>query len=491
MTAFLRTLPINNMEKLGTGFWISIVFLAIITGMIAVVLPYWIIVALIISPIFPAIAWSRPEYAVVAILAIGSGIIKQQFLPMIPILGGSVSPADLALLILIPIVLLKSYPLGNTRLNTIRIFIWSMLLLLVLTIVSMIRANFYFDTPIKDTLGETRHFLHWLLAPMLVLMLDNEVKLNRLMKGLWVIGVIFSIGQIIQSVFGIFIFGQGVVGVLKTVDQTYAGLYRSQSSGVTFSILAFYLAVTGYLLKISNVTKIIPFTFLFIMAILVSFGRGIWATTLLGLGIISLSLGFKKGIKLIGAFTLIMVIGIGVVGAIKPASLAALKDRALSASDDVEHGSSLNWRFYEDKMAMIKLNQYPVLGIGLGTAYRPPAVSDVTPEQVRYVHNGYLYMVLKLGPLALLVLIGVVFAFFQMAKKLLRSQLPDKYRAVVIASIALFSQLLVLSITQPEFLMMSWGIGVLAMLIGILGAMSNLLESGGLTISPTPSTKSH
>jgi O-antigen ligase len=314
-------------------------------------------------------------------------------------------------------------------------------------------------------------------------MLDNEDKLKRLVKGLWVIGIIFSIGQVIQSFFGILIFGQGVVGVVKTVGQVYAGLYRSQSSGITFSIFAFYMVVTGYLLKTNNATKMLPLTFLFVMAILTSFGRGIWATTLLGIGTMSLSLGFKKGIKLIGSFSIMLVIGIGIVGVIKPQSVLALKDRALSASDDAEHGSSLNWRFYENKMAMIKLTQYPILGIGLGTAYRPPAISDVAPEQVRYVHNGFLYMTLKLGPLSLIALAWIVIAFFRLARNLLRAKLPTKHKTVVIASIALFTQLLVLSITQPEFLMMSWGIGVLAALIGILGAMKSLLESGGLDMT--------
>jgi O-antigen ligase len=459
------------------AFWSVLIFLVLIAGLMATFLPYWLIVAIVIAPIFPVIAWVRPEYAIVAILAVGSGLIKSHFLPTIPVLGGSMSPADLALLALVPIALLKSYGRWTELLRNMKHLAWPLALFLALAVLSMINAGMSFGTPAKEILGEGRHLLHWLLLPLVVLVLRDEQSLRRLITGLWVVAILFALGQVVQSFFGVSVFGQGVVGAVKTVDQEYGGIHRSQSGGITFVILALYLLVTSRLLGKRGRFWFLPLSALFGIAILVSFGRGIWLTTFIGLAVIGLVAGIGHFGRLIGILAMMVAMAVAAIGLYEPQSIGALQDRVLSAGDDVAYGSSLNWRFYENRVAVDKIQEHPILGIGLGTAYRPAAASDVFSEQARYIHNGYLYLVLKMGPISLVLIAALLLSHLRMARQLLRANLPFDYRAMTIASLALIAQLMILSLTQPEFLMMSWGIGLIAVLIGVACATAGLREA--------------
>ena len=467
---------IDSMSVKNFIFWLVLVFSALLAGLVAALLPYWLVIAVVAAPFFPILALNRPEYAILGVVAIGSGLIKAQFLPMLPVFGGSVTPQDLALLVMIPIVVMKSSSAQWS--HGLRPFVRPLSFLFALILLSMVNSFFLFGTSIKEILGESRHFLHWLILPMLVVTLDDEVKLTRFIKSIWKIAIVFSLGQIIQSATGVAILGQDEAADVSTLGHLYVGFYRGVSSGVNFSVLALYLLVAGYLLNIRQRVWFFPLSILFSLAILVSFGRGLWATTVLGMVIMIFMAGFNKAPKLIAAALLMMFMAIAVMGVFKPASLLALEERASSVGEETQHGSSLGWRFYETNLAMEKLRAYPVLGIGLGTSYRPISASVPGVEATKYMHNGFIYMVLKLGTMALLVIIGIVIAFINIANGLMRLSLPVEYQVMILACTALFIQLMVLSVTQPEFLMKSNGIGLIAILAGILSVISNFHERG-------------
>jgi len=467
---------ISQLSVKNLVLWIILFFSAFLAGLLAAILPYWLIIAIMVAPIFPVVAWMRPEYAILGVVALGSGLIKAQFLPMIPIMGGSVTPQDLALLILIPIIVLKFS--GTQWIYGLRPFVQTLSFLFALLFISVINAYLIFKTPIKDILGEFRHFFHWLLLPMLVITLDNEIKFKRFIKSIWVIAIVFSLGQIIQSITGVSILGQDDAMELGTLGHTYAGLFRGSSAGINFSVYALYFLVGGYLLNIKLRIWILSLSIVFFLAILVSFGRGLWATTLLGVVIMMLMAGFNKLPKLIGIAVLMILIGGTVISIVKPAAILALEDRALSVGDEVDHGSSMGWRFYETKIALEKLQAHPIFGIGLGASYRPISASIPGFDATKYVHDGYLYMILKLGPMSLLVIYGFMRAFFMLAKRMWKMQLPSEYQVVILASVALFIQLMILSVTQPEFLMKSNGIGLIAIISGLLSVVSNFQYEG-------------
>ena len=62
--------------------------------------------------------------------------------------------------------------------------------------------------------------------------------------------------------------------------------------------------------------------------------------------------------------------------------------------------------FAGERWPAAKIEGYPLSGIGLGGTYCPPTPSDVIPEQVRYVQSGCLYLPLKMGLIALPILLG-------------------------------------------------------------------------------------
>ena len=74
--------------------------LAVFFGLVSVVLPAWFIFAVLLVPVLAAVTLVRPEYALLACMALVCGLIHPGFVPRIPVLGGSLAAADATLLML-------------------------------------------------------------------------------------------------------------------------------------------------------------------------------------------------------------------------------------------------------------------------------------------------------------------------------------------------------------------------------------------------------
>jgi O-antigen ligase len=68
---------------------------------------------------------------------------------------------------------------------------------------------------------------------------------------------------------------------------------------------------------------------------------------------------------------------------------------SLFAGAKLFRSGSLEWRKIENKYAMSLIRKYPVFGIGLANAYRPK--NAWLGDKGSYIHNGYLWIILKTG----------------------------------------------------------------------------------------------
>jgi O-antigen ligase len=83
---------------------------------------------------------------------------------------------------------------------------------------------------------------------------------------------------------------------------------------------------------------------------------------------------------------------------------AALTERfsSIFAGSKLYKSESLEGRRVESKFAIPKIAQHPLLGIGLGNAYRPQIFPGDNDYLTKYIHNGYLWMLLYIGLVGLL-----------------------------------------------------------------------------------------
>ena len=118
-----------------------------------------------------------------------------------------------------------------------------------------------------------------------------------------------------------------------------------------------------------------------------------------------------------------------------------------------------------------------VLGLGLGAAYRRPAASDALPEQVRYIHNGYLFVASKMGLPALSLLLWCLGVVFVWSWRGARTEPDPEFRGVHAAVCAGVLSVLLASVTEPH-LMRDSSLAYLGVLAGLTVA---LLRQAGLS----------
>jgi O-antigen ligase len=87
-------------------------------------------------------------------------------------------------------------------------------------------------------------------------------------------------------------------------------------------------------------------------------------------------------------------------------NISAMSERfsSMFKGSKVYKSDSLEGRKLENKYALQKIAKQPLFGIGLGNDYRPPITDNdaIFTDATKYIHNGYLWILLNLGLIGLL-----------------------------------------------------------------------------------------
>ena len=448
-------------------FACSLVFACVLIGFMVAVLPYWFIIAAAVVPIFFWLAAWRLEYGVLAVLALVSGIVHEAFLPSLSFLRAG----DLAFFAVAALSIASARKL-STGFQQRELKLWlPFTAFLALVLVSVVHAYFFQGLPPKDVLGEARHLMFLLLFPLTLAVLDTKERLRRFIVGLLVLGLLFSLGQIVQGVFHIRIFGDsGRLVVAQTLDVKSYDATISNTGGLNIIIFVMFTAAGWYVLK-----EIRTFKFMFLLAlsavgILLTFGRTTWGAALLGMAVVVYLLGLRKSVPMLLWSLLGATLAFAMLIAAKPALLDALVARATSVEKEIAYGSSAAWRYYEAEQILPQIAAHPVLGLGLGAAYRRPAASDALPEQVRYIHNGYLFVTSKMGLPALALLLWCLGVVLVWSWRGARAEHNPEFRGVHAAACAGVLSVLLASVTEPH-LMRDSSLAYLGVLAGLTVAL--------------------
>jgi O-antigen ligase len=449
-----------------TGLLLFGVFLALFLGVASVFLPALFVLSVLVVPVTATLVLLRPEYALTACIALVCGLIHPALVPRVPIFGGALAAADAALAMLaiyaawtfaVQAGKVKTEPVTGGRLLAYSLTAFGVLLVIAVTTSLTVRGiapNF--------VLGETRDLLYVITLPIALVILRQPVRQHRFVVSFVVLGCLFSVGQILQGIFNIPVFGTGGMSVLETLGYRELSTTRSNTHGLSVIIFALLLTVGAYVLGGIRKPLFFPVAALLLAGIFLTFGRTTFATVAVCVFMAVSWLNARKLPQLAVLFFLLVSIGAGVGGLLKPQSLAAVYYRMTSIGAELDYGYSAGWRFMEFDAMLPHIQQNPLTGIGLGADYKGVSGSSTHPELNQYIHNAYLYMAGKMGVPALLLFLVMMVSIFVIGRRLAKSDATPWVRVIAAASAVMMIRFWIASLTEPH-LMSDHGIATIAL----------------------------
>lgn len=465
----------NDLLRTPAPVWLigGIIMVALMIG-VTLAVSYEIAIGILLAPLFLIVAWSAPEVALLGVFAILFGIVPATVVPSLPVAGGQIRGEDFFLFTLFLMLLLKRAAQPAISFGGFRPFAGPLIFLLILTIISLVNALYIQDNGIKPILQEARFFYFWLLAPMAVIAIDSRARLNRFLIGVGVTALLVSIGVVLLQTTGFELFkGDELTNrALITLDKAISGVVRAVPPGTFFVALILFLVVARYLLKENGLLFTFAIVPLLAFEIISTFGRALWGGITIGLLLLGFSLGLRALAKMAIAGVIAGVAAVGFISIVKPQLLTAAYARAFSIEKEVERGSSLEYRYVENRSALGKIAENP-LGIGLGGMVHRKFHMAMDDNTRRYVHNGYLYMVVKLGVIAIVFPIWLTWRFYRQSRNVLRNASSKGDHALVVSLAASLVMVIIGNMVEPEWMSVP-GVAFIALLVGLLAAVTNI-----------------
>jgi O-antigen ligase len=453
--------------------WFVLVFLAVFFGLASAVLPGWFVFSVLLVPAVAALMLVRPEYALTACAALVCGLIHPALVPRIPAFGGALAAADAALAML-AIYAAWSFaaqprsaaltPVPGARFLAVALGLFGACFAIAVVASLSLR-----DLNPTFVFGETRDLMYLILLPIAVLILRQPERQERFVLSFVVLGCLFSVGQVLQGVFNIPVFGAQGMSALETLGRLDDATTRANTLGLNVIVFSLLLTVGAYALGAIRKPLFFAAAGLLFVGIVLTFGRTTFAAVFICVALVVWWLDARKLPQLMGVLVIAVTIGSALGWYWKPESFASVVYRMTSIGEEIDHGYSAQWRIWEVESMLPHIRQHPLAGIGLGADYKGASGSTIRPELNRYMHNAYLYMAGKMGLPALGFFLLAMAAMFAIGRRTAKSDALPWSRIVGAASAAMMIRFLFASVTEPH-LMSDYGVVVIA----IAGALAYL-----------------
>jgi len=445
----------SNPSMIGVGLLVAV--LAIFFGMAAAVLPWWLVMGALIAPTCMILGLAIPEMGIAIMLILVCGLLPAGLSPSIPLGAGSIKIQEMMILVFVGWSLFKMAtqpPLG---------IYWKWLvpvgLLLGLTVIAVGVGYAKFGSPAKDILADGRQYMGWLVVFPVIVLIRTEQQLERLLKGIIVVGCVVAFAALLQFVLGRPIVEGARVEDLVTLNKA-ADVSRSiVGPGNYFLIFSLLLLLSRVMTRSMSWAIAFPLMGWLLAGLIVNFGRGLWVATFGGALLLAFWLFRWRGVWRVAiAGSVGLVLSLGVLAAYKPNIIEAAYDRLISTGgESLERNTTLGWRLEEANAALKKISIHPITGVGIGTPYKAPIPMNgmfVTAQDetlTRYIHNGYLGLWLKLGFLGPIVIAFLIVGVFRRTLRFGRSTTDQRLKTIFLTVGAAFFVPTVTSVTQPEW----------------------------------------
>lgn len=277
-------------------------------------------------------------------------------------------------------------------------------------------------------------------------------------------GVIFALG--IQNI-------QRYMYAANNALYAFELLHSRVSMNETIFLGAAVFSIV-FLLHTRNIVAKLVLLFLAVYntgVLLASFSRGPWLALLIGIGLVFIWVSKRQKIAImlyVTASSILIVVAISLLfGDLGPLIIRTLETRFASstkATSDVSVGS----RLAESEAALELISTYPLSGTGMGSRLTYPDPISRRTVHVYFVHNGYLFLALKLGvPLTLLFFLGLflyVWRGYSAVGTLVKGTF---YHSLSVAATSTLCAVLFLTIPANQFIVRD-GLFFLALYIALI-----------------------
>lgn len=422
----------NSTARLVLG--ISGTLIAVSLGLLAVVLPWELLFALVLAMLYPVVVFTAPwiaftVYIVAAFLAPGFKSSDALTLVSLGLFGLR--------------WFLDGRPTVLPRLLTRPYFLF-----LSSIAASAILGLVIYRHPIPMVYADGRGFIAWLWLPLLYsLAINTRNGIQKLARVFVFVAAMIACVALVQYFTGLQLVAAGRVADL---DATSGSVTRVQMHGFLFVSVAIVWALVALIEAPRRALWLLPFMIILLAALYANFGRGLWFWTGLALMLSAFVAGRKRGQAIALVLFFASVFGLAGLSFVKPKVFENIIERVESVRDEGGARTSYGWRKLENSDALPHIFRNPILGLGLGAEYRR-WINEVAKfdQHTRYVHNSFIFIALKTGLLSLLSLMAILLTAWWKGWKGTRSEdVPQ--RALRVAAVASLAPLLGLSITQPE-----------------------------------------
>jgi hypothetical protein len=236
-------------------------------------------------------------------------------------------------------------------------------------------------------------------------------RLRRLGWALLAIGFVMGLWGLAQWLLGIQEINESGVGVREGISFTTQGRGQLQGGLYGFpvaAVFAFAALVSAERRRLSTRMFIIAVLVTNMICILLTYERTFWVATVLGMVVVALRAGTiqrRRALFWGPTAAVIVLAGLATAG---PGDLAAARERLLSIGQ-YANDNSVRYRVVETRNVTRAIDLAPWTGSGLGAEIwwgRP--WENVPPSYTWYAHNGYLWLVWKMGILGAFLLFGLL-----------------------------------------------------------------------------------
>ena len=419
----------------------AILFVSVFFGVVSAVMPWYIPTGLVLGTVYLLLLWQKPW------IGLYLYVLIVMFAPDFKI-------ADVTTIISLVIYWLKGISVNSAPFWIDKKLLFPYLWFIFFVLLSCLLGFFYFHNDIPYMYRDGRAFLYWLWFPLIGGMVASTPNgLKYLGFVVLAIGISVAVIALFQAVTGMQIVAIGKVGGLETEGANQSDFVRVQMPGFTFVVWGILWLFISIAQKTVNKLTAMLLALLFIGALLVNFGRGLWIWTLVALLVSMCLIEKRRALSLLSVLVVMGFVFTSLFLVIKPEIIDAIVIRFTSVKNEGGGLTSYGLRQWENESALSKLYSHFILGVGMGGEYRNwiniPNIA-IFKEHTRYIHNSYLFLWLKTGIFGLTSLLWLLivawFGGFITKKKV---HLHESHTYILV-SIAALPSLLALSVTQPD-----------------------------------------
>ncbi|HEU0250956.1 MAG TPA: O-antigen ligase family protein [Solirubrobacteraceae bacterium] len=298
-----------------------------------------------------------------------------------------------------------------------RHYLYSLAIVFFLAVVVIQTVHGFFDGYVRSTVGQEARVLLGFGTFLIALpLLAHGPSRRRLLGALTLVALALGGWGMLQWL-GHYSFGAaGDVGVRAGVRLTSGGGGQLQGGEFAFPVAIIFCFAALTLAEIRSWlwrSLLLTALALNIASCLVTFERSFWLDAVAGVAFVLVFAPGGKRLKVLGAMTAAVVIGIGVVSAVSPQTLTTAQQR-LNSIGAYQSDDSVRYRVVESRVVYERIRAHPLEGSGLGaTIFWGQPWAKVPPKTRNYSHDGYLWLAWKVGlPTAALLVLLLILSLF-------------------------------------------------------------------------------